>query len=100
MVDTWAIVMVIDNEIMCETNLISLFSAFLLRLTGNALDARNSGKVTFAQKINYIGLSFPMKGWGRIAQWQRRWERQSLNNILCNINAPLKDDLSGTSENV
>ena len=24
----------------------------------------------------------------------------SLNNILCNINAPLKDDLSGTSENV
>ena len=24
----------------------------------------------------------------------------SLNNILCNINAPLKDDLSGTSKNV
>ena len=24
----------------------------------------------------------------------------SLNNILCNINAPLEDDLSGTSKNV
>ena len=72
MVDTWAIVMVIDNEIMCKTNLISFFSAFLLRLTGrryfwkemaNALDAKNSSRVTFARKINYIGVKFsPLKG--------------------------------------
>lgn len=126
--------MMIDNQIMCKTNLISFFSAFLMRLTGrlrNVLDARISSRVTFARKINYIGVKFsPLKGWnlrqswemmrglwkqptmdksrikansGRIAQWQiqramwqRRWEWPSLNNILCNINAPLKQELPKT----
>ena len=63
MVDNKAIVMLIDNQIMCKTNLISFFSAFLMRLTGNALDARKSSRVTFARKINYIGVKFsPLKG--------------------------------------
>ena len=71
MVDTWAIVMIIDNQFMCKTSLITFFSAFLLRLTGNALDAKNSSRFTFARKINYIGLRFPRikANWGRIAQW-------------------------------
>ena len=58
--------MMIDNQIMCKTNLISFFSAFLLRLTRrlrNASDARNSSRVTFARKINYIGVKFsPLNG--------------------------------------
>ena len=58
--------MMIDNQIMCKTNLISFFSAFLMRLTGrlrNVLDARISSRVTFAWKINYIGVKFsPLKG--------------------------------------
>ena len=50
--------MLIDNQIMCKTSLNTFFSAFLLRLTGNALDAINSSRATFARKINYIGLRF------------------------------------------